>query len=305
MFGKRVVDPFVGGFNISHGEEAKNCSPVLTNRTNRTYGDCCIREHNANLKMDFVRELTDYFSKHRQTIPKIIHQIWLSDSPPDSWMDTFRVSFRHAHPNWRYELWTPARVQALHLHNRAAYDNETSMAGKADILRYELLYKFGGIYVDADIAWLGTRDLGELLAATNASGLFLAYECRRDPEAFANSVIGSSAYNPLMHLTVRALGRAYATCGGGPAWTVTGPYFLDQVLHDVGATVFPYHYFYPRYWVDMSGALSGGNSLVRLAEKAAQFPQSFTWHFGYSTNGMQTAVEILNVKKNDPKALQA
>ena len=97
-------------------------------------------------------------------------------------------------------------------------------------MRYELVYKFGGIYVDADMAWLGTRDLGELVAATNASGLFLAHECQHDPDAFANSVIGASQYNPLMYLTVRALGRSYAMCEGGPAYKVTGPFFLDQVL---------------------------------------------------------------------------
>ena len=45
-----------------------------------------------------------YFALKRQNIPKIIHQIWLSGNPPDQWMDTFRVSFREAHPDWRYGL---------------------------------------------------------------------------------------------------------------------------------------------------------------------------------------------------------
>lgn len=247
-----------------------------------------------------MTKVNAYFDVHDQTIPHIIHQIWLSDSAPKSWMDTFRVSFRDAHPNWKYELWTDERVKHLHLFNRAAYDAEPTLFGKADILRYELLYKFGGIYIDADLAWLGTRDLDDLIAATNknASGLFVAYECKRDKEAFANSVIGSSQYNPLMYLTVRALGQAYKTCGGGNAWTVTGPYFLDQILHDCGITIFPSNYFFPRYWVDMSGALSGNKSLVDLKQKALQYPDSYMWHFGYSTNGMQAQVQELNGASN-------
>ena len=140
--------------------------------------------------------------------------------------------------------------------------------------------------MDADMAWLGTRDLGELITMTNSSGLFIANECERDREAFANTVIGSSQYNPLMYMTVRTLGRMYTNCGGGNAWEVTGPYYLDQVLHDMGATVFPYHYFYPKYWVDMSGGLRGEKGMVQLDEKAKEFPQSFTWHFGYTTNRM-------------------
>ena len=213
----------------------------------------------------------------------------------------------------RYELWTPERIADLHLYNRKAYKNSTEyvcwvdvcwsfgvhsrvvvgrLAGKADILRYEILYKFGGIYIDADMAWLGTRDLGELISKTNSSGLFVANECKRDREAFANSIIGSSQYNPVMYLTLRTLGRVHDTCGAEMPWLDTGPYFLDQVLHDIGVTVFPYYYFFPKYWVDLSGSMYGDKGFVQLDEKAKQFPESFTWHFGYTTNRMQASAHL-------------
>jgi mannosyltransferase OCH1-like enzyme len=35
--------------------------------------------------------------------------------------------------------------------NRSAMDAATTMAQKADILRLEILYHFGGIYLDTDV----------------------------------------------------------------------------------------------------------------------------------------------------------
>ena len=46
------------------------------------------------------------------------------------------------------------RIKGLEMQNRDIYEKETDYACKADILRYEILYQYGGVYIDADIVLL-------------------------------------------------------------------------------------------------------------------------------------------------------
>lgn len=50
-----------------------------------------------------------------------------------------------------YRLWRDADVAALDMINRDAFDAAKTMAQKADILRLEILYQYGGIYLDTDV----------------------------------------------------------------------------------------------------------------------------------------------------------
>ena len=90
-------------------------------------------------------------------IPKIVHQIWIGENKrPDIWMDTVK-KFCNDY-GYEYKLWDDNTVNTLNLINKQYYDmepqihlNKKNYQLKADILRYELLYSFGGIYIDADI----------------------------------------------------------------------------------------------------------------------------------------------------------
>jgi mannosyltransferase OCH1-like enzyme len=82
-------------------------------------------------------------------IPKIIHQIWIGPkTPPTKLMDTWK----NKHEGFEYIKWTEEEMQkrgfVSKLQNRIHEMKE--FAGKADILRWEILYKYGGIYIDAD-----------------------------------------------------------------------------------------------------------------------------------------------------------
>jgi len=79
-------------------------------------------------------------------IPKIIHQIWIGTalSRPERWMNTWR----EMNPGWEYKLGSDGNLPPLV--NQTQFDLMPFYPGKADILRYELLNAYGGIYVDAD-----------------------------------------------------------------------------------------------------------------------------------------------------------
>ncbi len=82
-------------------------------------------------------------------IPKIIHQIWLGSPFPEKYR-AWQRSWVENHPEWEYKLWTDAEVAQLTLKNQALYEKATNYGQKSDILRYELLLQFGGLYVDVD-----------------------------------------------------------------------------------------------------------------------------------------------------------
>lgn len=92
-------------------------------------------------------------------IPKIIHQIWLGSPLPEefevlqqSWIDY------HLDRGWVYKLWTDEDVAQLQLYNQEFYDATDNYGVKSDILRWELLYHFGGVYIDMDYECLHALD---------------------------------------------------------------------------------------------------------------------------------------------------
>lgn len=93
-------------------------------------------------------------------IPKIIHQIWIGSPVPEqfegyiqSWVD------RHLGPNWQYKLWTDKDVTNIELYNQQFYDKSNNYGIKADILKWEIIYQFGGVYADMDFECLQPLDI--------------------------------------------------------------------------------------------------------------------------------------------------
>jgi mannosyltransferase OCH1-like enzyme len=96
-------------------------------------------------------------------IPKIIHQIWLGSDLPQEFIALQQSWIRHHLGNgWHYKLWTDADVAQQQLYNQQFYDATDNFGTKSDILRWEIIYRFGGIYVDMDMECL--RSLDELLS---------------------------------------------------------------------------------------------------------------------------------------------
>lgn len=92
----------------------------------------------------------DFQYSQEPRIPKIIHQMWFSGQVPEkyvAWQETWKKN----HPDWQYILWTKEKIEALDMINKDKFMSAKNIATKADIARYEVLYKFGGLYVDLDM----------------------------------------------------------------------------------------------------------------------------------------------------------
>ncbi|MBS0656451.1 MAG: hypothetical protein JSR46_11795 [Verrucomicrobia bacterium] len=84
-------------------------------------------------------------------IPKIIHQVWIGPKMPPPYFEVFQEHIRSFHPDWQYNLWTDSKLDSLNLGMRDLIDASTNFGEKSDIIRSELLDRFGGVYIDVDI----------------------------------------------------------------------------------------------------------------------------------------------------------
>lgn len=127
-------------------------------------------------------------------IPKIIHQIWLGSPFPQKYVK-YQQSWQKYHPTWQYRLWTEQEIKKLGLVNQALYDKAKNWGEKSDIARYEILYRFGGLYVDTDFECLHSFDQFH-----HTCCFFVGLLWPRTPEHFniANGLMGSCPGHPLL-----------------------------------------------------------------------------------------------------------
>lgn len=91
-------------------------------------------------------------------IPKIIHQIWIGSPVPPVYA-SYMKSWQEKHPDWEYIVWTDENIHTLFpLYNQEFFDAAENYGMKSDIVRWEILYRFGGLYVDVDYECLNPMD---------------------------------------------------------------------------------------------------------------------------------------------------
>ena len=83
-------------------------------------------------------------------IPKKLHMIWVGENQPPTYVEKNFNSWKSLMPGWECKLWSnddiTSDVFPVELVNSC-----TIGAQKADIMRYFIIKKFGGVYVDSDV----------------------------------------------------------------------------------------------------------------------------------------------------------
>lgn len=209
-------------------------------------------------------------------IPRVLHQIWLgSATPPASAMQTWR----DLHPDWNYTLWTDQNRPSLKL--QALYDAfEGFPHAQADILRYEILDRYGGVYVDAD---------SFCVQPLNDGFLQTPWACR-NAKGVANGFLGFPSKHPLIAAVIKSLEALSPEATRNEAllapdllyeiiYLLTGPQcftkaylsFIHKSLTDV--VLYPEHYF-------LSSTAPAVPDQLWACEGS---PMPFALHFGGST----------------------
>lgn len=221
--------------------------------------------------------------KKLEPIPKVIHQIWIGPrDPPLIWINTWKNDYIKKYPEWKYKLWTNKDVDSVFAKYsglRKIFDREPKLCGKADIMRYLILYEHGGIYIDADSVWVNKKDLTELIKLTNKTGIFGGYY----KNLIANGVFGCTKNNEylltiidkLKKFTPRMYDRIRRIKGVSK---VVGPVLFTTLL-DYKITVFPMNYFYPMDWFGIKD--------INKHKKIEIPEESYMFQYGLTTNNLE------------------
>jgi hypothetical protein len=93
-------------------------------------------------------------SRGQTTIPRIIHQSWQNTALPAK-LESYRQTVLDVHPDWHYALWTDTDVDSLIQNHYPWARRPLALArlriSKFDMVRYLILHRFGGAYLDLDI----------------------------------------------------------------------------------------------------------------------------------------------------------
>lgn len=168
----------------------------------------------------------------RYRIPRIVHQVWLGNPIPEKykgWMQTW-VELN----GWEYRLWTDEDVKDFKMYNQDLYDNTTNYGEKADIFRLEILYRYGGIYADADYECLHPEIFEEL---NRSFDFYIGFEPmehgkinRFNMFKICNALIGSIAGHPLLYdmiINLKSSCLAYKSLG---IVERTGPAYYTRII---------------------------------------------------------------------------
>jgi mannosyltransferase OCH1-like enzyme len=143
-----------------------------------------------------------------EQIPKITHQIWVGTNPiPQKALD-YRKKMIDLHPGWNHMLWTDMSLKRSGLNVNKTYYLSSNTGHKSDILRYQLMYTYGGIYLDMDIDM--QKNMNEL--RNNSAFVIKNPQVTIDvipEEVVQNAVLGSCPKNVFFSFL---LGQLYTWC---------------------------------------------------------------------------------------------
>lgn len=159
-------------------------------------------------------------------IPCIIHFVWFGPLPlPELIVDSWRAH----HPEFEIKVWNESNLCSLY--NQSQFDKTSRFNQKSDIARYEILLRYGGVYVDCDLMCI--RSIIPLLSKQSSGrgiGIMCAWEKKN---LISNSFIVCNPGNTVMKQIVNNIPRGEAFDITKPVWKVTGPlYFMNEIeLH--------------------------------------------------------------------------
>lgn len=127
-------------------------------------------------------------------IPKIIHRIWIGPNAMPPQCVDYSNSWRKFNNDFQHVLWTNDNLPSLPEKCQVQFDKygkKKLWAFQADVLRYYLIYEYGGIYVDTDFECF--RNVSDLIN----QDLFVASP-NNGAHWITNCVFGAAPRHPFL-----------------------------------------------------------------------------------------------------------
>lgn len=285
--------PTIRDFKEGLNADAKRWEDVLAGRWNYTKATA------PKSTKSFISFVTNLYNKNKnalltphaqEKIPKIIHHIWFGSKLPSrfhAWYETWIQK----HPNWEHILWTDQSCEhnpqfkakyptykEIHirelgqLQNQKLFDEAKNYGEKSDIIRYEILKKFGGMYCDTDFECFEPFDI------LHHSYDFYAGMLPLDTGLLTvnNGFIGSRPNHPILQKCMdlmkssKSINRYHyfaIICATGPV-PMTKAVWQGADQDDNVDIIFPCSYFYPLAY-----------RKTRIQKNIDIHPESMTVHY--------------------------
>ncbi|MBI2743032.1 MAG: hypothetical protein HYX48_03865 [Chlamydiales bacterium] len=171
---------------------------------------------------DSKKSLLSEKSQRENRIPNTLHLIWLGPKPfPRESVENVR-GWIAKHPGWTINFWTdrerplPCPGMKLKLVRdfnflmlESCYHKTDNYGEKSDVLRYEILYQEGGVYVDHDVKCFKSFDSMNL-AYNFYCGMDMPYMSSLPSCVFpTNNLIGISPGHPILKTCMTSLKKEW------------------------------------------------------------------------------------------------
>ena len=217
--------------------------------------------HVVDNKIPWKTWVIDTSSRQSQLIPKTFHFIWINtnctatQSEIPAYVLNNIKSWKNLHPHWYTVVWTNMLVKKHFPELFRTIQKVKHAAWAADLIRYAVLAKFGGIYVDTDIVAL--RNIENLAVApftvceryyTNGS---CQYVCNAVISSMKNSTLMDRV---LLHAMKETEKKISHNSSNYYDVKLTGPVMWSKYALSINnnVTVLPRRSFYPCYYTDKS-----------------------------------------------------
>lgn len=177
-------------------------------------------------------------------IPPIIHQIWLGGNLPERYVPLIN-EIRRLNPSYQYILHNEESEKLIPDFIKNTYYGD-KYSHKSNIMRYTLLYEYGGIYLDMDA--YAIKPFDPLL---NSDKIILANE----PNVFGKDKIGTAVIfsppkNPFWMKLLEYINSHFkkgriSTDNGGPHALYNFIKSTNSLNKDTSIEIVPSYVFYP------------------------------------------------------------
>ncbi len=201
------------------------------------------RVNNRNLLIDSYKETE---------IPRVLNFVWVGGEMPESQRANIETWKKH-NPNWEIRIWGNDDVPWFKC--QEAIKSQPTLAGVSDVMRIEIIYRLGGVYVDTDMECFRSID-----TITKNTRSFIVRETEK---YICNSVFGAAPESRTLRPIFECFRDMQFPTKGGQNQT-TGPHLFTKLANTSVAKILEPKSFFP---IPYSKRNELGRSDIDLTDK--------------------------------------
>lgn len=193
-------------------------------------------------------------------IPNTLWHIWIGPkSPPTKWMNTWSEK----HPSWNYKIIDNQFFQDKKFYNQHLIDeymNRSFYNGVSDLIRYEILYEFGGFMPPADAICLENT---EELWTEELDYCYTVYENETIRPGFVSPIYAANKNNKFLEILINDLHSLKPHQLKNKVFQSTGNEYVAKMIkkYNPKIKIFSSHYFIPTHYTELNKRYNGNEKI--------------------------------------------